>query len=173
MYVNSNEQEKDFIELYKKYYSKIYNFIGRKLFDKEQAEDITSSTFLKALDYINKKNPEIKNFNAWIYKIATNEIFLHHRYLKGGKNLSIDDDKNNLKNMLNNENGNRLETSLDFMTVKKAMETLKPVEKTIIELYFFEHFDYFEISEILNIKEVTLRSMIHRTLNKLKKLIDK
>ena len=169
MYINSNEEEKDFIELYKKYYPKIYNYTVRRLFNKEQAEDITSTTFLKAFDYINKKNPEIKNFNAWIYKIATNEILLYHRN-KGNKNhLSIDENDNNFKNLL--ENGNKLDKYLDFILVKKAMENLKPIERNVLELYYFENLDYSEISEILKIKEVSLRSIIHRTLKKLEKLL--
>lgn len=171
IYVNSNEEEKDFLKLYKKYHSKIYNYIIRKLFNKEAAEDLTSQTFLKALDNINKYNPEIKNFNAWIYKIATNEFLLYHKYIGSKKNISIEDNENILSDLLHNEN--KIDKYLDFITVKKAIENLKPLEKNVIELYYFENLDYSEISEILNIKENSLRSIVHRTLKKLEKLMDK
>jgi len=170
MYVNSNEEEKDFLNLYKKYYSKIYNYIIRKLFNKEVAEDLTSSTFLKALDNINKYNPEIRNFNAWIYKIATNEVILYHKYIGNKKNISIEDNENILSDLLQNDN--KTDKYLDFITVKEAMENLKPLEKNVIELYYFENLGYSEISEILNIKENSLRSIVHRTLKKLEKIMD-
>ena len=100
--IDSNEDEKSFIKLYDKYYKKIFNYIFRSILHKETSEDLTSNTFLKALNFIKKKNPTIKNFSAWIYKIATNEILMHHRYKGGKNNVSLDDEKNQLQNILNN-----------------------------------------------------------------------
>lgn len=172
MYINSNEEEKDFIELYKKYYPKIYNYTVRRLFNKEQAEDITSTTFLKAFDYINKKNPEIKNFNAWIYKIATNEALSHLRYIKRKKRDGIEEDLNSIINIFNqNSNDDKNGSFIDFIALNKAMDHLKPQEKEIIDLYYFAKLDYSDISEILDMKETTLRSLLHRTLKKLEKLM--
>ena len=66
------------VPLFDKYHIKLYNFFLRLTRNRETAEDLTSNTFFKALDYIKKKNPKIKNFSAWIYKIATNELLKHH-----------------------------------------------------------------------------------------------
>ncbi len=169
--VNSNEPEKDFLSLYKKYYSCIYGYIAKKLFNRELAEDMTSATFLKALDHISRKNPKIENFRAWIYKIATNEINQHHRYMKGKNNLSLDDEESNFMNFLPANNGDGADRYIDFITVKKALERLKPEEKTLIELYYFENLDYSEISRVMNKKESTLRSMVCRALKKIESLM--
>lgn len=172
IYVDSNEQEKSYIGLYDKYYKKIYNYLFRKTFDKELAEDLTSNTFLKALDVIKRKNPQIKNFSAWIYKIATNEFLMHHRYKKGKDKISLDDEQNNLREIMNGRTEKFFETHTQYIAVREVLKKLKPDDAALIELHFFEHKTYTELSEILNVKEVTLRSRIHRILKKLNKMLD-
>jgi RNA polymerase sigma-70 factor (ECF subfamily) len=59
--------------LYEKYFDQIYKFIFLKTFDKELTEDLTSQTFLKAIDKIKSfKNDENANFRAWLYRVAYN-----------------------------------------------------------------------------------------------------
>jgi len=172
VYVDSNESCKSFVELYDKYYNKIFNYIYKSVLNKETAEDITSNTFLKALNNIKEKNPKIGNFNAWIYKIATNEVLMHHRYMKDKKTFSIDDEEMQLHNLLESKHANKIDKYIDFISVKNAMKNLKPIENIIINMYFFENKDYAEISGILNINSSTLRSKLHRILKKLNKLLD-
>ena len=171
-YINSNENEKSFLKLYDKYYKKIYNYIFRSILHKETAEDLTSNTFFKALDYIKKKNPKIKNFSAWIYKIATNELLMHLRY-KRTKNIISLDDEAQLQNILKDDRINPIDKHIDFLTVKKAMENLKPLEMIMIDMHFFENKNYSEMSKVLKIKENTLRSKMHRILQKMNKLLTK
>ena len=160
--------EHDFLTYYDKFYKKIFNFILRHVFHKETAEDLTSQTFFKALRHVKKNTPDIKNFNAWIYKIATNEILMHHRK-KGTKNIfSIEEEQDQLKTVLVEQKNLTPDMYIDFMAVRQELKNLKPQEALIIELYYFEQKSYAEISEIVNIKETTLRSTIHRGLKKLK-----
>jgi RNA polymerase sigma-70 factor (ECF subfamily) len=175
MYINSNENDKSFVLLYRKYYPKIFNFFMRRLYNREQSEDFTSNTFLKIIHSIHKnKNKEIKNFNAWIFKIAKNEIISHLRDINRKKRDIIEEDLSIIINSLNiNDSGNINGNFVDYIALKQAMEHLKPVENEIIDLYFFAKLNYTEISEILDIKESTLRSMIHRSLKKLEELMGK
>ena len=172
MFVNSNEEDKDFILLYRKYYPKIFNFFMRRFLNRELAEDFTSNTFFKAVRSLNKNSTEIKNFNAWIYKIATNEALSHLRYIKRKKRDGIEEDLNSIINIFNqNSNDDKNGSFIDFIALNKAMDHLKPQEKEIIDLYYFAKLDYSDISEILDMKETTLRSLLHRTLKKLEKLM--
>jgi RNA polymerase sigma-70 factor (ECF subfamily) len=160
--------EQEFLPLYDKFYKKIFNFILRHVFHRETAEDLTSQTFLKALSYIKKKRVDIKNFNAWIYKIATNEVLMHHRK-KGTKNtLSIESENLQLKEILIENREINPEIYADFLAVHQELKNLKAHEALIIELYYFEQKSYAEIQEIVKIKETTLRSILHRGLKKLK-----
>lgn len=176
IYINSDEKESKFEELYKKYYKKIYNYIMRNTLNKEAAEDITANTFFKVVKYINKNaDSKIDNFSAWIYKIASNELikYLHkHRLSKVELNLANNDDINDIIEN-SGEKENFMEKFTEFFTIKQAMLGLKPDEKLIIDMYYFEHKKYSEISEILNIKENTLRPMMSRAVKKLKQLVEK
>ncbi|MBN1798318.1 MAG: sigma-70 family RNA polymerase sigma factor [Spirochaetales bacterium] len=160
--------EHEFLSYYDKFYKKIFNFILRHVFHRETAEDLTSQTFFKALRHVKKNTPDINNFNAWIYKIATNEILMHHRK-KGTKNtFSIEEEQDQLKTVLVEQKSVAPDMYVDFMAVRQELKKLKPQEALVIELYYFEQKSYAEIAEIVNIKETTLRSMIHRSLKKLK-----
>jgi RNA polymerase sigma-70 factor (ECF subfamily) len=160
--------EHDFLRFYDKFYKKIFNFILRHVFHRETAEDLTSQTFFKALRYVKKRTPDIKNFNAWIYKIATNEVLMHHRKKGTKSTFSIEDEREEYKSILVEQKNTEPETCVDFMAVRQELKKLKPQEELVIELYYFEQKSYAEISEIVNIKETTLRSILHRSLKKLK-----
>jgi RNA polymerase sigma-70 factor, ECF subfamily len=167
--VNFNEKEKSFTELYLKYYDPIYNYIFRNVFNKEIAEDIISNTFFNALNYIKKKNPKIDNFNAWIYRIATNEILQYKKRLKKKNTLTLEEERIELQKFPESDILNNLESYNDFIILHDELKNLKPVEKALITLHFFENKNYSEISEVLNIRENTLRPMMSRTLKKLQK----
>jgi RNA polymerase sigma-70 factor (ECF subfamily) len=160
--------EHDFLRFYDKFYKKIFNFILRHVFHRETAEDLTSQTFFKALRFVKKNTPNIDNFNAWIYKLATNEILMHHRKKGVKSTFSIEDEREQVRTVLIEQKSVAPDMYVDFMAVRQELKKLQPREALIIELYYFEQKSYAEISEIVNIKETTLRSMIHRSLKKLK-----
>lgn len=56
-----------FSELYDQYIEKIYRFIYYKTHHKEIAEDITSVTFMKALERLNTFDPSKAQFSTWLY----------------------------------------------------------------------------------------------------------
>jgi RNA polymerase sigma-70 factor (ECF subfamily) len=157
-----------FRKLYEEYYDKIFNYIFRNVYRRELAEDLTSQTFLKALRFVKKNQPDIENFNGWIYRIATNEVLKDYRKKGKKMHLSIDDELLQLKDFLKDTRSNVESTVSTQMDLRRALKKLHPEEVIIIELYFFEHKKYAEIAAILNIKETTLRSRLHRTLKKIK-----
>jgi RNA polymerase sigma-70 factor (ECF subfamily) len=167
----SVSNEREFMAQYDEFYDRIYNYIFRSILHTETTEDLTSNTFFKALRYIRKKNTRVKNFSAWIYKIATNEILSHLKYKRGKKTVSIDDEKLSLGKVLADEKCNPVDKYVDFLMVKEALGKLKDIERIMVEIHFFEGKDYSEMSQVLNMKESTLRSRIHRLLKKLKKLL--
>src|SRR5689334_12519885 len=62
-----------FASLYDRYVLQIYRFVYLKLPSKEQAEDVTSDTFLKTWEFLLKNN-EIRHFRALLYRIARNLV---------------------------------------------------------------------------------------------------
>lgn len=167
MFEDLNEIEKLFIDSYDKFYDKIYNYIFRSIPNKELSEDLTSNTFFKALKYLKKNSKKIVNIKSWLYKIATNEILMHHRYNKDKIIINCENEDFQSYLMMNENILSIGNNEIDFLAVKQAINELKSLEKVIIEMHYFENMDYQEISEILDIKVNTLRSLMHRTLKKL------
>jgi len=57
---------------------------------------------------------------------------------------------------------------MDWPRLYEAILKLKPQHQTIVTLRFFENLQYEQISQILNVKEATLRVTLHRILNQLR-----
>jgi RNA polymerase sigma-70 factor, ECF subfamily len=76
---------KDFTTLYKKYYPKLIYFTTKICNDQQKAEDISTDSFMIALDKIDKYEKDKSQFSTWLFTIA--------------KNLSLQEIKNNKKSI--------------------------------------------------------------------------
>lgn len=161
--------EKEFIERYNEYYDRIYNYILRNVYNRETAEDLTSQTFLKALKSIRETDPDIRNFNAWLYKIATNEVLMHHRSKRVKKTVSFDVMEEDGVQFAGTHPHQADHTK--FIALEQALVRLTPSEKMIIELSVFENKSYAEISSILQVPEPSLRARMCRAVKRLKELL--
>jgi RNA polymerase sigma-70 factor (ECF subfamily) len=112
---------------------------------------------------------------TWLYRIATNEINYYYRKSKAAK-LSLDllgpqainlfefDDYQTEKQLIENE----LQLNEDFARVQHSLKKLNINYQEVIALRFFEKKTLKEISEILDKKEGTIKSLLSRGLDKLK-----
>jgi len=165
----------DFSKLFKLYYKPIFGYIFRRTGNFDETVDIAADTFFKAFKHINNFSYKGISIKVWLYRIATNEINLYFRYKKKHNSLfeQIDfENENNFNNYLY-EDKKELETELQkhdqFVYVLKNMKTLPVKYQEVISLRYFEGKDNKEIADILNIKEGTLKSLLSRGLEKLRK----
>ncbi|MFA6429329.1 MAG: RNA polymerase sigma factor [Patescibacteria group bacterium] len=68
-----------FAKLYDRYVVAIYRFVFLKVSSREKAEDLTSDTFLKTWEYL-QKDVEIKNIRALFYQVARRTVIDHYRH---------------------------------------------------------------------------------------------
>ena len=161
-----------FGELYEIYYQRIFNFALKRTADIQLALDITSITFLKALNQINKYRWRDVPFGAWLYRIAGNEVNDHYRR-KGGKRIaSIEEiaelaDTGDYADEINHAE-EELSRHEEFLLLHKKLAELPEMYQEVITLKFFEKKKIKEIVKILGKKEGTIKSLIHRGLEKLK-----
>lgn len=87
----SRKDPRAFGELYEKYFDRIYNFVYRQTDDEELAGDLTSQTFINALNHLPSFQFRGVPFSAWLYKIASNEVNKHYRKNKGKKVFSLEE----------------------------------------------------------------------------------
>jgi RNA polymerase sigma-70 factor (ECF subfamily) len=165
----------DFAELFKLYYKPIFGYILRRTGDFDDTSDIAADTFLKAFRNINNFAYTGISIKVWLYRIATNEVNLYIRQKKRHNSiferLTFEDKR--LFNQHLQEDKKALEIELQkhdqFLLLIRELKTLPTKYQEAISLRYFEGKDNKEIAEILEINEGTLKSIISRGLEKLRK----
>jgi RNA polymerase sigma-70 factor, ECF subfamily len=169
------ENPDNFSELFKTYYKQLFGYILRRTGDFDATADIAADTFLKSFQNIKNFRYTGISVKVWLYRIATNEVNMYFRNRQRHsllfQNLSSED-----RQILNSylaEDRKELESELEkheqFLSVLKELKTLPLKYQEVISLRYFEGRDNKEISEILNINEGTLKSLLSRGIEKLRK----
>jgi len=159
-------QKSDFKRFYHKHFDRVYRFVlFRVNMNKEVAEDLTSEIFMKALEHFASYDPE-RSQTAWIMTIARNRVMNHWRDSKN--HVDIDD----LVFCLEGSDGSQdAESRDDIKQVQKALRTLDPKDRQLIEMKHLLGYRYKEMQEVLGTKAATLRVETHRAMKKLKELL--
>ena len=150
-----------FIEIYNLYVDDIYRFIYFKVGHKEEAQDIASTVFLKAWDYIAlNKVDKSKNLKALFYKIARNTIVDYYRSkrdtspLDSLENTDLKDIKQDPQALT--------EIKHEYERILKLLNNLKEDYKEVIILKYVNELSWDEISQALGKSKGSLRVLLHR-----------
>jgi RNA polymerase sigma-70 factor (ECF subfamily) len=165
-----------FAELYDQYYPKIFGYVLRRTANLEAAEDITSETFLKALGKLWQFRWRNVPFSSWLYRIATNEINQYFRKSEYKKSISMEELQEQGFELISPhdpeseliEAQEKLKQYQDFLEIQERIVRLPAKYQEVIALRFFEQKQIKEITEILGKKEGTIKSLLHRAVEKLR-----
>ena len=165
-----------FGRLYDQYYSQIFNYVLRRVANLEIAQDITSEVFFKALKNLGQFHWRNVPFSSWLYRIAINQITDYFR--KGKQEMfsleeipdSITPSNPSIDEVLEAEE--ELRRHEDFLLLHENISKLPIKYQDVITLRFFENKQIKEIAQILGKREGTVKSLLHRGLGKLRKLVE-
>ena len=150
-------------QLYDLYYGRIFRFCVHRLFNKETAEDVTSTVFLEVAHRIRAfAGRTEQDFRNWLYAIAANQANAYIRKTSRRKQLLA---QAALSMRPSNTN---CADQPDWPTLYQAILKLKPKHQTIIILRFFENLEFEQIAKIINARPATVRVTLHRILKKLR-----
>lgn len=143
--------------LYEEYAQMIYKFIYLKCRDKELAEDIVQTTFLKAVSQINHFHGECK-VSTWLCQIANHEYLnycrKHNRqgsyeeYIERYGEAAI----SNIQD-IRDEILERLIIGEQVETIKSFLEALPEIYKQVFCLRVYGEYSYSEIGKMLEKSE--------------------
>ncbi len=155
-----------FSDLYEIYVDKIYRFIYYKTMHTETAEDLTSQTFMKALEKINSYDSKKGLFATWLYQIARNTVIDHYRRSYPEEDL-VDawhlPDKSDLAAKIDNR---------EFLNqVQKYIHQLQPEQREIVLLRLWDNLPYQEIAKLVGKTEASCKMMFSRALIKMQQEI--
>lgn len=165
----------DFSEIFRLYYKPIFGYILRRTGDFDESADIAGDTFLKAFLHIRNFSYRGISIKIWLYRIATNEVNLFFRTKKKRNSLfdTLDFENKELLKGLLLQDKEELEAELQkheqFLMVLQALKSLPAKYQEVLSLRYFEGKENKEIAEILDIKEGTIKSLLSRGIEKLRK----
>ena len=162
----AQKNTKHFEVLYNKYYEPIFRYCHQRVDSVDQAHDLTSQVFLKALTNLKKYEYRGVPFGSWLFRIAMSVVYQSFKDKKAEKTINID--SVSFKGLLVDDSSDEEFSKEEKDRLKKAILTLKKEEIEIIELRYFEDRSFKEIAEILSIKENNAKVKAHRILGKLK-----
>jgi len=127
--------------------------------NKGDAEDVFSDVFF-ALWRLNKQYSSDEHLKAWLIRVSVNKA-------KNVRKSAYNRHKAVLHENIFAED-NSFENSLD---VQNALEKLKPRDRAVVYLHYYEGYSYQEISKIIGLKEGSVRSVAKRAREEMKELL--
>lgn len=157
--------------LYERYIKKIYNYIYYRTGNINDAEDLTSKVFHRAFRHIESYNHRGIPFSAWLYRIAHNLVANWYRDRSRKKEVTLEDHLPSSFHFDFPETA--LEQNQESEKMMKAIRKLPPERQQLIILKYVEGLSNTDIGIIMRKSEGAIKSLYHRTLESLRKEIEK
>ena len=150
--------EQGFRLLMKSYMEPVYWHIRRLVVSHADAQDAAQEAFVRIFQNLNQHN-EIKNFRAWIFRIATNEALRLLGRMKNATVLSLDDVT---ADMLSVKTDTYFDSS-DAIAVRlqKAILHLPAKQQLAFNLRYYDELSYDEIAEVAGSSAASAKMNYH------------
>jgi RNA polymerase sigma-70 factor, ECF subfamily len=157
-------------ELYLIHFDRIYSYLHVSVGNKHDAEDLTTQTFLKMLESINKFRWQAAPFSAWLFRIAHNLAMDHFRATRRWQ-PEEDVPEPDADESTSAETG-ALE-SIGRKSMLELIDELSPEQQQVLTLKFVFNFANAEAATILGKTEGAIKSLQHRALVSLQKQLER
>lgn len=148
-------------------WKELYRFIYLKVQNREEAEDLTQETYVKALSHIHRGGSKIDKYIGFLKTISIN--ILRDKWRKNKRlGTSVDFE---LLNPMEIAVKDSTETSDQRELVKNALNRLTEEQRKVIELRIIQGFTATETAKIIHKKEGTIRVIQYRALQALAEIL--
>ena len=151
-------------------YDQVVRYIALRIGDRDQAEDLASEVFVKALKKADSYKPEGKPIQAWLFRIAHNLLVDHLRKrtrnrpavsLSDVGDIPIDDDTDE-----------RMQQQDELSMLNEAMSGLTEAERQVLSMRFSGEMRAEEIGTALGKSAGAVRWLQHSAVTKLRKRLN-
>ena len=164
--------EKAFSDIYDMHFNILYNFGTKLTSDKELLKDCIHDVFVKLYTKRTDLNI-INNLKSYLFISLKNRICDEYR-----KNSHLSE--TDIEDMSPVDSGTDIEGDLlikekmteESILVKNLLEQLSPHQREILTLYYYEEKKYEDICEIMNMNSQSVRNLMHRSITKLRGIIN-
>lgn len=161
------EDEKSIERLCESTWMPLYRFVYYKVQNKEEAEDITQETYIKAISYMKKNDVKIDKIMGFLKTVSLN--VLRDRWRKGKRQGTF----------INIEDINPEEASVEDPTedlgqreaVENALKMLNEEHRLVIDLRILKGYSVADTAKKMDKTESNVRVLQHRAIQKLTKIL--
>jgi RNA polymerase sigma-70 factor (ECF subfamily) len=169
-----------FGELYDFYLPRIYAFILRRVRESSVAEDLTATTFERALAVVRRDDFRNDSFGGWLYRVAGNAVVDHVRRDRRSVPLGVrasdawgDGEQRGGRGGSDDEPGDEaaagaFAAAIDRDVLRRALLLIPDHQRRIIVLRFLDGLEPAEMAVILGCSRPTAAVRVHRALRALR-----
>ena len=166
-----NSDIEAFGEIFERYARRVFHFIFTRIGNKLDAEDLTDEVFLRAWRALPNYQERGLSFAPFLFRITRNALADHyHENGRTPESISIheihlEDDADGIDPVLVESNNRR------YLELVQAIGTLKKDYQDVLVLRFLNDLPPTEVAKIMGRSPGAIRTLQHRALNALRKII--
>lgn len=161
------DDEKSIEELCQETWEALYRYVYFKVQNREEAEDITQETYIKAISYIKKNNIKIDKIMSFLRTVSLN--VLRDRWRKGKKQgIAINFNDINPEETAVEDN---TEAMIQSEMIQHSLQLLNEEYRIVIDLRILQGYSVSETAKLMNKKESTVRVLQYRAVQNLAKIL--
>jgi RNA polymerase sigma-70 factor (ECF subfamily) len=157
-------------ELYLIHFDRIYSYLHVSVGNRHDAEDLTTQTFVKMLESINRFRWQSAPFSAWLFRIAHNLAMDHFRANRRWQ------PEEEVPEPTADDSTSAEEGAFEAIGQKSMLELIDELsgeQQQVLTLKFVFNFSNAEAATILRKTEGAIKSLQHRALASLQKQLER
>jgi len=155
-----------FAQLVDRYKDLVFTLALRMVKNREEAEEVSQDTFIKAFKSLDKFKGKSK-FSTWIYRVAYNTCLDRLKKIKREYNVvAIDEFTEHQVKTLDNAL-DKMEQDEHKQKIQECLQLLPSDDSFLLTLYYFEERSLEEISKVVNLTANNVKVKLFRSRKKL------
>ena len=154
-------------EIYEAFFGKIYRFIFFKIGSQEEAEDLSSRVFLKAIESVGSFRWRGVPLSAWLFRIASNLVIDHHRRAASQRRYIEQAPEPDPLPSAEEEAVKAVERD----EVRRAVAQLTTAQQEVINLRFGAELSTAETAQAMKKSLAAVKALQHSALGNLRKIM--
>jgi RNA polymerase sigma-70 factor (ECF subfamily) len=155
-------------ELYLIHFDRIYSYLHLSVGNRHDAEDLTTQTFVRMLEAIGRFRWREVPFSAWLFRIAHNLAMDHFR---ANRRVQTEEKVPEPHDAEESSAEDQALHSLGRAGMLELIEGLSSEQRQVLTLKFLYGFANAEVATILGKTEGAVKSLQHRALASLQKVV--
>jgi len=155
--------------LYDMYSASLYGVISRIVIDTAIAEDVLQDTFIKIWNSFASYSSDKGRLFTWMVNIARN-LAIDKIRSKDFKNQNKNQELENNVTFIDEQRNTAYKPEL--MGIKDLVETLKPEQKSILDLVYFKGYTHVEAADELGVPLGTIKTRLRMAIVQLRKFFN-